>query len=58
VTGSNTLSAGFHRMVAAMANVDLVHSHTRYANMATHLISLLYGIPHPQLGGRLERGSP
>jgi hypothetical protein len=52
-----TISTGLS-MVAAMGNVDLVHSHTWYANMAAHLTSLLYGIPHPQLGGRLERGSP
>ena len=29
-----------------LANVDLVHSHTWYANMAGHTASLLYGIPH------------
>ena len=29
-----------------MGNVDLVHSHTWYANMSGHLTSLLYGIPH------------
>jgi starch synthase len=29
-----------------MGDVDLVHSHTWYANMAAHLTSLLYGIPH------------
>jgi starch synthase len=33
-------------MTAAMSDVDLVHSHTWYANMAGHLTSLLYGIPH------------
>ena len=27
-------------------SADLVHSHTWYANMAAHLTSLLYGIPH------------
>jgi starch synthase len=40
-----TISTGLS-MVAAMGNVDLVHSHTWYANMAAHLTSLLYGIPH------------
>ena len=29
-----------------LAKVDLVHSHTWYANMAGHTASLLYGIPH------------
>ena len=29
-----------------LANVQLVHSHTWYANMAGHTASLLYGIPH------------
>jgi starch synthase len=40
-----TISTGLS-MEAAMGNVDLVHSHTWYANMAAHLTSLLYGIPH------------
>jgi starch synthase len=40
-----TISTGLS-IVAAMGNVDLVHSHTWYANMAAHLTSLLYGIPH------------
>jgi starch synthase len=40
-----TISTGLS-MVAAMGDVDLVHSHTWYANMAAHLTSLLYGIPH------------
>ena len=29
-----------------LSNVDLVHSHTWYANMAGHLASLQYSIPH------------
>jgi len=29
-----------------LSNVQLVHSHTWYANMAGHTASLLYGIPH------------
>ena len=29
-----------------LVNVQLVHSHTWYANMAGHTASLLYGIPH------------
>ena len=30
----------------ALSDVDLVHSHTWYANMAGHFASLLHGIPH------------
>jgi alpha-maltose-1-phosphate synthase len=33
-------------MTAAVGSADLVHSHTWYANLAGHLASLLYGIPH------------
>jgi starch synthase len=33
-------------MADAVGPVDLVHSHTWYANLAGHLASLLYGIPH------------
>jgi alpha-maltose-1-phosphate synthase len=33
-------------MAAGAAPADLVHSHTWYANLAGHLASLLYGIPH------------
>jgi alpha-maltose-1-phosphate synthase len=33
-------------MVAAAASADLAHSHTWYANLAGHLASLLYDIPH------------
>ena len=33
-------------MADAVAGTDLVHSHTWYANLAGHLSSLLYGIPH------------
>jgi starch synthase len=40
-----TISTGLS-MVAEMGDVDLVHSHTWYANMGGHLTSLLYGIPH------------
>ena len=40
-----TISADLS-MAAAVAAPDLVHSHTWYANLAGHLASLLYGIPH------------
>jgi alpha-maltose-1-phosphate synthase len=33
-------------MTAGVGGADLVHSHTWYANLAGHLASLLYGIPH------------
>ncbi len=33
-------------MADAVAGVDLVHSHTWYANLAGHLAALLHGIPH------------
>jgi starch synthase len=33
-------------MAAAVGGADLVHSHTWYANLAGHLASLLYGVPH------------
>ncbi|HEY6496781.1 MAG TPA: glycogen synthase [Trebonia sp.] len=33
-------------MADAVGGADLVHSHTWYANLAGHLASLLYGVPH------------
>jgi alpha-maltose-1-phosphate synthase len=33
-------------MTAGVADADLVHSHTWYANLAGHLAALLYGVPH------------
>jgi starch synthase len=33
-------------MVAGVAGVDIVHSHTWYANLAGHLSGLAYDIPH------------
>jgi starch synthase len=33
-------------MADAVADAELVHSHTWYANLAGHLASLRYGIPH------------
>jgi starch synthase len=40
-----TISADLS-MTAAVADAGLVHSHTWYANLAGHLASLQYGIPH------------
>jgi alpha-maltose-1-phosphate synthase len=33
-------------MVAGVEHVDLVHSHTWYANLAGHLAKLVHGVPH------------
>ncbi len=41
-----------------LSRVDLVHSHTWYANMAGHYASLLYGIPHVITAHSLEPDRP
>ena len=41
-------------MTGAVAGTDLVHSHTWYANLAGHLASLLYGVPHVMTVHSLE----
>jgi len=41
-------------ITAAVADRDIVHSHTWYANMAGHLAKLLYGIPHVMTSHSLE----
>jgi len=41
-------------MVAGVAGVDLVHSHTWYTNMAGHLGGLAYDIPHVMTTHSLE----
>lgn len=41
-------------MAMAVAEVDLVHSHTWYTNLAGHVASLLYGIPHVITAHSLE----
>src|SRR5207248_7702495 len=33
-------------IAASVGGVDLVHSHTWYANLAGHLAKLVHGIPH------------
>ncbi len=38
----------------ALADVQLVHSHTWYANMAGHLASKMYGVPHVMSAHSLE----
>jgi alpha-maltose-1-phosphate synthase len=45
-------------MAAATAGVDLVHSHTWYANLAGHLSGLLHGIPHVVTAHSLEPRRP
>src|SRR3954465_11599418 len=41
-------------IAAAVADRDIVHSHTWYANIAGHLAKLLYGIPHVMTSHSLE----
>lgn len=38
----------------SLGNVDVVHTHTWYANMAGHFASLMYGIPHIVTAHSLE----
>jgi alpha-maltose-1-phosphate synthase len=45
-------------MVAASAGLDLVHSHTWYANHAGQLAKLLHGIPHVITAHSLEPRRP
>jgi len=41
-------------MADAVAGADVLHSHTWYANLAGHLGSLLYGVPHVMTMHSLE----
>lgn len=41
-------------MVNSTADVDLLHSHTWYANLAGHVGGLLYGLPHVLTAHSLE----
>lgn len=45
-------------IVGGCEGTDLVHSHTWYANMAGHLSSLLYGVPHVISAHSLEPMRP
>lgn len=45
-------------MVAEVADVDLVHSHTWYANMAGHLAMIVHGVPHVVTAHSLEPRRP
>jgi starch synthase len=52
-----TLSADLS-ITAAVDGVELVHSHTWYANLAGHLAKVLYGIPHVITAHSLEPRRP
>ena len=41
-------------MVMGVSDLDLLHSHTWYANLAGHVGSLLYGVPHVITAHSLE----
>ncbi|GAB3469550.1 glycogen synthase [Actinophytocola sediminis] len=56
-TALRTLSADLS-MAAALDGVDLVHSHTWYANFAGQLAKLLYGVPHVITAHSLEPRRP
>jgi starch synthase len=45
-------------MAAGVAGLDVVHSHTWYANMGGHLAGLLYDIPHVVTAHSLEPRRP
>ncbi|GAA2110556.1 glycogen synthase [Microlunatus panaciterrae] len=45
-------------MTAAIGDVDLVHSHTWYANLAGHLTGLMHDIPHVVSAHSLEPHRP
>ncbi|MGH3717680.1 MAG: glycogen synthase [Pseudonocardiaceae bacterium] len=45
-------------MADALGGVDLVHSHTWYANMAGHLARTLHGVPHLVTAHSLEPRRP
>jgi starch synthase len=61
LTGANptlqTLSVDL-AMADALGGVDLVHSHTWYANMAGHLARTLHGVPHVVTAHSLEPRRP
>src|SRR6195952_5299976 len=61
VAGANpalaTLSVDLS-MAAACGTVDLVHSHTWYANMAGHVAEVLFAVPHVVTAHSLEPHRP
>jgi starch synthase len=48
-----TISADLS-MIAAVSGAQIVHSHTWFANLAGHIASLLYGVPHVMTVHSLE----
>ncbi|MGH3751790.1 MAG: glycogen synthase [Pseudonocardiaceae bacterium] len=56
-TALQTLSVDL-AMADALGGVDLVHSHTWYANMAGHLARILHGVPHVVTAHSLEPRRP
>ncbi|GGM42858.1 glycogen synthase [Longimycelium tulufanense] len=56
-TALTTLSVDLS-MASAVADVDLVHSHTWYANLAGHLGKLLHDVPHVVTAHSLEPRRP
>jgi alpha-maltose-1-phosphate synthase len=53
----STLSVDLE-ITAAVEGVDLVHSHTWYANFAGHLAKVLHGVPHVVTAHSLEPRRP
>ena len=45
-------------MAGGVGDVDVVHSHTWYANLAGHLTKLLHGVPHVMTAHSLEPFRP
>ena len=58
LAGSNqalaTISTDLSMTAAVGGGAELVHSHTWYANLAGHLASMLYGVPHVMTVHSLE----
>jgi starch synthase len=54
----SVLSADLSIAAGVGADVDLVHSHTWYANLAGHLAKLLYDVPHVVTTHSLEPQRP
>ncbi len=53
-----SMVAALDRALAGGDGVDIVHSHTWYANMAGHLAKLLLGVPHVVSAHSLEPHRP
>lgn len=53
-----TLGVDLGMVASVDASVQIVHSHTWYANLAGHLTGLLYGVPHVLTAHSLEPHRP